>query len=88
MDFGAWYAHITRLVDLRLRDRVQTIMQGLHPSTFRGRGDDFDFFQPHTLGEDITHIDWKASERLEEGFLVRRRGYLPKPGQIVVDCVL
>ncbi len=73
MDFGAWYAHITRLVDLRLRDRVQTIMQGLHPSTFRGRGDDFDFFQPYTLGEDITHIDWKASERLEEGFLVRRR---------------
>ena len=73
MNFGAWYAHITRRVDLHIRDRVQTIMQGLHPSAFRGRGDDFEFLQHYTLGEDITHIDWKASERLEDGFLVRRR---------------
>jgi len=72
MDFGEWYAQITRRVDLRIKDRVQTIMQGVHPSTFRGRGDDFEFFQHHTLGEETTRIDWKASERLEEGFLVRK----------------
>ncbi len=72
MDFGTWYAEITRRVDLRIRDRMQTIMQGSHPSIWRGRGDDFDSFQPHTLGEETTHIDWKASERLEEGFLVRK----------------
>ena len=47
-------------------------MQGMHGSTFRGRGDDFEFFQPHALGEDTAHIDWKASERLEDGLLVRR----------------
>lgn len=72
MEFGAWYAAITRQVDLRIRDRVQTIMQGVHPSLMRGRGDDFESFQPHTLGEETTHIDWRASERLEDGFLVRR----------------
>lgn len=72
MDFGTWYAHATRRADLRLRDRVQTVMQGMHASTFRGRGEDFEFFQPHALGEDTTHIDWKASERLEDGLLVRR----------------
>ena len=72
MDFGTWYAHATRRADLRLRERVQTVMQGLHASTFRGRGEDFEFFQPHALGEDTTHIDWKASERLEDGLLVRR----------------
>jgi uncharacterized protein (DUF58 family) len=72
-DFGAWYAQITRRVDLRIRDRMQTLMQGLHPSAFRGRGADFEFLQPHTAGDDPTQIDWKASERLEEGFLVRRR---------------
>lgn len=72
MDFGAWYAAITRQVDLRIRDRVQTIMQGVHPSLLRGRGDDFESFQPHTLGEETTHIDWRASERLEDGFLVRK----------------
>lgn len=73
MDFGAWYAQITHRVDLRLRDRMQTLRQGLHPSTFRGRGADFEFLQPHTVGEDPAQIDWKASERLEDGFLVRRR---------------
>ena len=72
MDFGTWYAHVTRRADLRLRDRVQTLMQGTHGSTFRGRGEDFEFFQPHGLGEDTAHIDWKASERLEDGLLVRR----------------
>ena len=72
MDFGTWYAHVTRRADLRLRERVQTLMQGTHASTFRGRGEDFEFFQPHALGEDTAHIDWKASERLEDGLLVRR----------------
>ena len=72
MDFGTWYAHATRRADLRLKERVQTLMQGMHTSTFRGRGEDFEFFQPHALGEDTTHIDWKASERLEDGLLVRR----------------
>ena len=72
MDFGSWYAHVTRHADLRLRDRVQTLMQGTHGSTFRGRGEDFAFFQPHALGEDTAHIDWRASERLEDGLLVRR----------------
>ena len=72
MDFGSWYAHITRQAELRLRDRVKTLMQGTHGSTFRGRGEDFEFFQPHALGEDTAHIDWKASERLEDGLLVRR----------------
>lgn len=72
MDFGTWYAHATRLADLRLGERVQTIMQGMHASTFRGRGEDFEFFQPHAFGEDTAHIDWKASERLEGGLLVRR----------------
>ena len=72
MDFGTWYAHATRRADLRLRERVQTLMQGKHASTFRGRGEDFEFFQPHALGEDTAHIDWKASERLEDGLLVRR----------------
>jgi uncharacterized protein (DUF58 family) len=73
MDFGVWYAQIAHRIDLRLRDRMQTLMQGLHPSTFRGRGADFEFLQPHTVGEDLAQIDWKASERLEDGFLVRRR---------------
>ena len=72
VDFGTWYAHATRRADLRLRERVQTLMQGMHASTFRGRGEDFEFFQPHALGEDTAHIDWKASERLEDGLLVRR----------------
>lgn len=72
MDFGSWYAHATRHAQLRLKDRVQTLMQGTHGSTFRGRGEDFEFFQPHALGEDTAHIDWKASERLEDGLLVRR----------------
>lgn len=72
MDFGTWYAHATRRADLHLRERVQTLMQGMHGSTFRGRGEDFEFFQPHALGEDTAHIDWKASERLEDGLLVRR----------------
>ena len=72
MDFGTWYAHATRRADLHLRQRVQTIMQGMHASTFRGRGEDFEFFQPHALGEDTAHIDWRASERLESGLLVRR----------------
>ena len=72
MDFGTWYAHATRRADLHLRQRVQTVMQGMHGSTFRGRGEDFEFFQPHALGEDTAHIDWKASERLEDSLLVRR----------------
>ena len=72
MDFGSWYAHATRRAELRLKDRVQTLMQGTHGSTFRGRGEDFEYFQPHALGEDTAHIDWKASERLEDGLLVRR----------------
>ena len=28
VDFGTWYAHATRRADLRLRERVQTLMQG------------------------------------------------------------
>jgi uncharacterized protein (DUF58 family) len=72
MDFATWYADITRQIDLRIRDRMQTMMQGSHPSLWRGRGDDFDSFQPYILGEESTRIDWRASERLEDGFLVRK----------------
>ena len=73
MDFGTWYGQMTRQIDLRLRERVQSTIQGIHPSSFRGRGEDFEFFQPYTLGEELSHIDWKASERVDEGLLVRRR---------------
>ena len=72
MDFGAWYADITRQADLRIQERVQSLMQGRHRSVRRGRGDDFESFQPHAMGEELTHIDWKASERLEDGLLVRQ----------------
>ena len=36
MDFGAWYADITRQADLRIQERVQSLMQGRHRSVRRG----------------------------------------------------
>src|SRR5215510_14332894 len=53
--------HVVRRLDGRL--------QGAYRTVFRGTGIDFDSLREYTAEDDVRHIDWNVTARLDEPFV-------------------
>ena len=52
-----------RLPDFHGRPRATSVLAGRHESRMRGRGLDFDELRHYSNGDDIRHLDWRATQR-------------------------
>ncbi len=52
-----------RLPDFHGRQRTRSLLSGQRGSRMRGRGLDFDELRRYSKGDDIRHLDWRATQR-------------------------
>jgi uncharacterized protein (DUF58 family) len=55
-----------RLIELTTRKVVDTLMSGSYKSHFKGHGVQFSEHRQYVAGDDVRHIDWKASARARD----------------------
>ena len=77
--------HQTRLIGVRARKRVHTLLAGGERSPFKGRGVDFDESRRYQPGDDVRLMDWGVTARTNEPYLKVFREERERPVFMVVD---
>jgi uncharacterized protein (DUF58 family) len=65
--------------------RVRGALQGLHPGSGPGPGEDFFQHRPYADGEDVRAVDWRASARLGHLVVKERHRPLRQPLVLLLD---
>ena len=58
-----------RQIEIRTRRLVSDLMIGQYQSIFKGQGMDFDDIREYQPGDEIRHIDWNVTARLNQPFI-------------------
>eukprot|EP00003_Mantamonas_plastica_P029391 TRINITY_DN6950_c0_g1_i1.p2 TRINITY_DN6950_c0_g1~~TRINITY_DN6950_c0_g1_i1.p2 ORF type:complete len:317 (-),score=39.17 TRINITY_DN6950_c0_g1_i1:359-1309(-) len=74
-----------RLPDFHGRQKISSLLAGQHGSRMRGRGLDFDELRRYTKGDDIRHLDWRATRRAGTPFIRSFTEERDRPTMIVCD---
>ncbi|MAR92241.1 MAG: DUF58 domain-containing protein [Pseudomonadales bacterium] len=72
-------------LDLRGQKRAMAAMAGLHRSSFRGRGIDFDEVRIYQPGDDVRNIDWRVTARTGRTHTKLFREERERPVYLMVD---
>jgi uncharacterized protein (DUF58 family) len=60
---------LLRRLEWRVLRRLDGHLQGAYRTVFRGTGIDFDSLREYTAEDDVRHIDWNVTARLDEPFV-------------------
>src|SRR4029077_13904601 len=60
-------------VQIRARHLVNDVFAGQYESAFKGRGMEFEEVREYFPGDDIRHIDWNVTARMNRPFIKRHR---------------
>ncbi|MDH4653582.1 DUF58 domain-containing protein [Pseudomonas sp. BN606] len=91
---GFVYATLAQLMALEQRVRglsflsrqpLSSILSGNHASRLRGRGLSFDELRHYIPGDDLRHLDWRASMRFSKPFVRTYTEERDRPTLVVVD---
>ncbi|AYF86684.1 DUF58 domain-containing protein [Pseudomonas sp. DY-1] len=91
---GFVYATLAQLMALEQRVRglsflsrqpLSSILSGSHASRLRGRGLSFDELRHYIPGDDLRHLDWRASMRFGKPFVRTYTEERDRPTLVVVD---
>lgn len=74
-----------RLPDFHGRQRSNSLLAGQHGSRMRGRGLDFDELRRYSRGDDIRHLDWRATRRAGIPFVRSFTEERDRPAMILCD---
>ncbi len=55
-----------RQIEITTRKRVDDLMSGQYKSHFKGSGVQFSEHRQYVAGDDVRHMDWKASARMQD----------------------
>ena len=58
-----------RQIEIRTRRLVNDLMIGQYQSVFKGQGMDFDDIREYQPGDEVRHIDWNVTARLNQPFI-------------------
>ena len=58
-----------RQIEIRTRRLVSDLMIGQYQSIFKGQGMDFDDIREYQPGDEVRHIDWNVTARLNQPFI-------------------
>jgi len=72
-------------LDLRGKRKAMASMAGMHRSSFRGRGIDFDEVRMYQPGDDVRNIDWRVTARTGRTHTKLFREERERPVYLVVD---
>ncbi len=72
-------------VQIRARGLVDDVYAGHYESAFKGRGMDFEEVREYTPGDDIRHIDWNVTARMNRPFVKIHRDERELTVFLVVD---
>ncbi len=56
---------VLRRLDLKIARRLEGLLQGDHRTTFRGQGLDFADLREYQYHDDVRHMDWNVTARLQ-----------------------
>jgi uncharacterized protein (DUF58 family) len=73
-----------KLLELRMRRMVSTVLSGAYRSSFRGSGIEFDEVRPYQPGDEVRSIDWNVTARTGGPHVKSYR----EERQLVVDLVV
>lgn len=91
---GRVYATLAQLLSLEGTCRqlrltpersLDSLLAGRRGSPQRGRGADFETLRRYQAGDDLRHLDWRASQRLGRPFVRTWREERDRPVQLLVD---
>ncbi len=91
---GFVYVSLSQLMALEYRARglsfiarqpLSSILAGAHASRLRGRGLSFDELRRYLPGDDLRHLDWRASMRYGKPFVRTYTEERDRPTLVVVD---
>lgn len=91
---GLAYVSLTQLMALRFkavdlsflaRQPRSSILAGVHASRLRGRGLNFDELRRYQPGDDLRHLDWRASLRTGKPVVRTFTEERDRPGLVVID---
>lgn len=74
-----------RLPDFHGRQRTNSLLAGQHGSRMRGRGLDFDELRRYGKGDDIRHLDWRATRRTGTPFVRSFTEERDRPTMVLCD---
>ncbi|RJG11070.1 DUF58 domain-containing protein [Pseudomonas cavernicola] len=77
--------HRTRGLSFFARQPLSSILAGNHSSRLRGRGLNFDELRRYQPGDDLRHLDWRASLRYGKPFVRAFTEERDRPALIIVD---
>ena len=60
---------VAKRIELHSKKLVKDFLAGLYLSVFKGRGMEFDALREYTPGDEIRHIDWNASARMNRPYV-------------------
>jgi uncharacterized protein (DUF58 family) len=63
------YLKNIRRVEIRTRRLAEEFLSGAYRSVFKGRGMDFEDVRGYMAGDDVRHIDWNVSARMNATFV-------------------
>ena len=72
-------------LDLTGKRKSLAMVAGMHRSSFRGRGIDFDEVRAYAPGDDIRHIDWRVTARTGKTHTKLYHEERERPVYLVVD---
>ncbi len=62
-----------KLIQIRAKSLVNDVFAGQYESTFKGRGMEFEEVREYAPGDDIRHIDWNVTARMDRPFVKLHR---------------
>ncbi|MFK0570403.1 DUF58 domain-containing protein [Endozoicomonas sp.] len=87
VDLGQLLAieHQCAHLGLNSHKAVNTLLQGTRRSKIKGNGINFEEARPYQLGDDVRHIDWKVTARLQSTYVKVFTEELERPVIVMVD---
>src|SRR5829696_1963386 len=60
---------VLRSLDLAVMKRIESLIPGEHLTPQTGQGTELAMIRPYHPGDDVRHIDWNATARLQEPYV-------------------
>jgi uncharacterized protein (DUF58 family) len=79
------FEHRARGLSFIARQPVSSVLSGTRASRLRGRGLSFDELRHYSPGDDLRHLDWRASLRLGKPFIRTFTEERDRPTLLLVD---
>lgn len=77
--------HNIRRIQIRTTHLVEDLLGGIYRSAFKGKGMEFEEVREYQLGDEVRHIDWNVTARMDDPYVKSFREERELTVMLVVD---